>query len=329
MKVTRRGIIAAGLAIPHIANAQDATWPTRPIRFIVPFAPAGTTDIAARMVAEMLGPRLGQQVIVENKPGASGNIAAEYVARSAPDGHTMIVCSIATAAINYTLWAARMPVKPEDITAVGLLIRVPNVVFVPAASPIRDLAGLLAAARARPGALNYGSAGGGGSGHMAMELLKLRTGTNMLHVPYRGAGPMLIEALAGRLDAACDNMPSCIGHIREGRLRALAVTSAQRAHALPDIPTLAEAGVADSEATGWFGVQAPSRTPRAIIARMGRELDEITRDPGYRARIAELGGNPPDLTPQGGTTPDSFEDFINTEIRRWGDVVRVAGFTPE
>ncbi|MBX9702415.1 MAG: tripartite tricarboxylate transporter substrate binding protein, partial [Acetobacteraceae bacterium] len=286
-----------------------------------------TTDIAGRIVAEMLSQRLGQQVIVENRPGATGNIGAEAVARAEPDGYTFLVCTISTAAINYALWGARMPVKPEDLAAVGLLIRVPNVVFVPAASPVRDLAGLVAAAKARPGRLNYGSAGSGGSPHMTMEMFKLRAGIDITHVPFRGAGPMLVEAVAGRLDAGCDNMPSCIGHIRDGRLRALAVTSARRSPALPDVPTLAEAGVPDFEATAWFGIQAPARTPRPVIERMGRELDTITRDPGYVARIRELGGSPPDLTPEGGTTPDAFEGFMRAEITRWAEVVRVSGAT--
>jgi tripartite-type tricarboxylate transporter receptor subunit TctC len=334
MRIARRRVLRASLAAPALlmtrsATSQDAAWPSRPIRFVVPFSPAGTTDIAARLAAEMVGRRLGQQVVVENRPGASGNIAAEMVARSAPDGYTMLVNAISTAAINYTLFGERMPVKPEDLAAVALLIRVPNVVFVPASSPIQDLAGLIAAAKERPDALNYGSAGSGGSGHLAFELFKLRAGVRIVHVGYRGAGPMLVEAVAGRLDAACDNMPSCISHIRDGRLRPLAVTSAERAHALPNVPTFAEAGVRDAEATGWFGIQAPSRTPRAIIERLGRELDVVTRDPAYRARINELGGNPPNLKPDGGTTPEAYEAFIAAEIRRWGEVIRATGITAD
>jgi tripartite-type tricarboxylate transporter receptor subunit TctC len=334
MHITRRGAITiAALAAPAILRLQDAAqaqdaaaaWPTRTIRFVVPFPPAGTTDISGRIAAEMLTPRLGQQVIVENRAGATGNIGAEHVARAEPDGYTMLVCTISTAAINYSLWGPRMTVKPEDLTAVGLLIRVPNVIFVPAASPIHDVGGLVTAAKARPGVLNYGSAGSGGSPHMTMEMFRLRTGTNIVHIPFRGAGPMLVEAVAGRLDAGCDNMPSCIGHIRDGRLRALAVTSAQRTAVLPTVPTLAEAGVPDFEATAWFGVQAPAHTPRPIVERMGRELDAITRDPSYRARIAELGGDPPNLTQDGGTSPDSFESFIHAEIDRWAEVVRISG----
>jgi tripartite-type tricarboxylate transporter receptor subunit TctC len=326
----RRALLAAAAvaalpAAPRRARAQEAPWPARPIRLVVPFPPAGTTDITGRIAAEMLGPRLGQTLVVENRAGATGNIGAEHVARSEPDGYTLLLCTISTASINYALWGARMPVRPEDLAAVALLIRVPNVVFVPASSPFRGAGDLIAAAKARPGALNYGSSGSGGSPHMTMEMLKLRSGADMAHVPFRGAGPMLVEAVAGRLDAGCDNMPSCIGHIRDGRLRALAVSGARRSPSLPDVPTLAEAGVPDFEATAWFGVQAPARTPRPIIERLGAELDAIARDPGYRARIAELGGDPPGLTPEGGTTPAAFEAFIRAEIAKWAEVVRVSG----
>jgi tripartite-type tricarboxylate transporter receptor subunit TctC len=337
MTITRRGTLGATLALPALAlpalavsaagpaQAQGAAWPARTIRFVVPFPPAGTTDISGRIAAEMLSQRLGQQVIVENRAGATGNIGAEVIARAEPDGYNFLVCTISTAAINYSLWRERMPVKPEDFAAVGLLIRVPNVVFVPASSRVRTVAELVAAARARPGALNYGSPGSGGSPHMTMEMLKLRAGVDIVHVPFRGAGPMLVEAVAGRLEAGCDNMPSCLGHVRDGRLRALAVTSARRSPALPDVPTLAEAGIPDFEATAWFGLQAPARTPRPIIERMGREIDAITRDPAYIARIRELGGSPPDLTPEGGSTPEAFEGFIRDEITRWAEVVRVSG----
>jgi tripartite-type tricarboxylate transporter receptor subunit TctC len=326
MTITRRAALGAALSVPALgaARAQPA-WPARTIRFIVPFPPAGTTDIAGRIAAEMLSQRLGQQVIVENRAGATGNIGAEAIARAEPDGYNFLVCTISTAAINYSLWGARMAVKPEDLAAVGLLIKVPNVVFVPAASPVKSIAELVAAAKAAPGKLNYGSAGSGGSPHMCMEYFKMQTGIDIVHVPFRGAGPMLVEAVAGRLEAGCDNMPSCIGHVRDGRLRALAVTSAQRATALPDVPTLAEAGIRDFEATAWFGVQAPARTPKPIIDRVGAEIDAITRDAGYRARIAELGGAPPGLTPAGGTTPAAFEAFITAEIRRWAEVVKASG----
>jgi tripartite-type tricarboxylate transporter receptor subunit TctC len=182
------------------------------------------------------------------------------------------------------------------------------------------------AAKARPGALNYGSAGNGGSPHMSMEMFKLRAGgLQITHVPFRGAGPMLIEAVAGRLESSVDNLPSCIGHIRDGRLRALAVTGHVRSSVLPDVPTLAETIAPGFEATAWFGMQAPARTPRPIIERLGAELDAISKEPAVRARLADLGADPPNLTPDGGTTPAAFEAFIREEIAKWAEVVRASG----
>jgi len=324
MMATRRAVLAAPvLALP--AHAQS--WPARPIRMVCGFPPAGTTDIAARLIAERLAPRLGQPVAVENRPGATGNIAAEAVARAEPDGYTLHATNVGTASINYTLFGARMPVKPEDFAEVGLLMRVPNVIFVHPSVPARTLAELIALAKARPGALNYGSAGSGGSPHMTMELLKFRAGINLAHVPFRGAGPMLVEAVAGRLEAGCDNMPSVIGHIRDGRLRPLAVTGAQRSPVLPEVPTVAESGLPAFEATSWFGVQAPARVPRAIVTLVGEAIDAATKEPGYRARLADLGADPPGLTPDGGTSPEAFTAFVRAEIAKWAEVVRVSGAT--
>ncbi|MFN9335099.1 MAG: Bug family tripartite tricarboxylate transporter substrate binding protein, partial [Alphaproteobacteria bacterium] len=199
--------VAGALAAPSLARAQ--AFPTRPLRLVIPFPPAGTTDISGRILAERLAARLGQPVIVENRAGATGNLGAEMVARAEPDGYTLVMCTISTAAINYSLWGARMTFKPEDLAAVGLAIRVPNVVFVPANSPYRSVSDLIAGAKANPGKLNYGSSGSGGSPHMTMEMFKLRSGTDIMHVPFRGAGPMLVEVVAGRLESGRDNMPSC------------------------------------------------------------------------------------------------------------------------
>jgi tripartite-type tricarboxylate transporter receptor subunit TctC len=327
--VGRRSVLAVGAALAGtLAASRHAAaqgFPSRPISLVVPFPPGGTTDIMGRIFAERLAPRLGQPVVVENRAGAAGNLGAEHVARSEPDGHTLLLCTVGTASINYSLWGARMRVQPEDLAAVGLLARVPNVVFVPATSPHRTVADFIAAAKAAPGRLTYGTAGSGTSPHITMEMFRLRTGTDLIHVPFRGSGPMLVEAIAGRLDSGCDNIPSAIGHIREGRLRALAVTSARRAAALPDVPTLEEAGVPDFEATAWFGVQAPARTPRPVIERLGAEIDAIVREPSYVARIAELGASPPALTQAGGSTPAAFEAFIRAEIAKWAEVVRVSG----
>jgi len=333
MTITRRGALSAALAAPLIlpgaARAQGAWAPTRTVRLVVGFTPAGTTDIAARLLAEPLGRRLGQQVVVENRPGAGGNIGNQVVAQSDPDGHTLLMQTISGGAINYSLYGARMPIRPEELAAVGLMLRVPNAIFVSPSLPVRSLRELVDYAKARPGQLNIGSSGAGTSLHMTGELLKLEAGIDMTHVPFRGAGPMLQEAISGRIQVAVDNLPSVIGHLREGRLRPLAVTTKERTPAMPDVPTTAEAGLPGVEATAWFGLQAPARTPRPILQRYSDELNAIIREPDMQRRIADLGGMAPALTPDGGTSPETFEAFIRAEITKWAEVVRRSGATAD
>ncbi len=319
----RRPLLAAFLAAPALARAQGA-YPNRAIRMLCGFPPGGTTDIAARLVSERLSARLGVPVTVENRPGATGNIATEALLHTEPDGYSLQTISAAEGAMNYTLFGPRNPSKPEDVVQVGLLMRVPNAIFVHPSLPVHSIAELIAYAKAHPGKLNFGSTSLGGTPHMGLELLKLRTGIDLLHVPFRGAGPMLVEAMAGRVQVGSDNMPSVIGHLRDGRLRAIAVTSAQRSPALPNLPAVAET-VPGFEATGWFGVQAPARVPAAIIARLGAEIDAITREQTYRLRLAELGADPPGLTEGGGTTPTSYASFTAAEIGKWGEVIRASG----
>ena len=331
MIVTRRTALAAGaglLAAPAIVGAQEA-WPARPVRLVVPFTPAGTTDIAARILAERLTQRLGQNVIVENRPGAGGNIGSDAVVHADPDGYTLLMCTVSSGAINYSLYGAKMPYKPDALAGAGLMLQVPNAIFVTNALPVKTLRELVDYVKARPGQLNNGSSGIGTSLHLTGELLKSVAGIQMQHVPFRGAGPMLQEVIAGRIEVAVDNLPSVIGHLREGRLRPLAVTTKQRSSALPDVPTTAEAGFPDVEATAWFGVQAPARTPRPIIDRLGTTIDAIVKEPETRAKIADLGGMAPGLTPDGGTTPAAFERFIQAEIAKWTEVVRKSGATAE
>jgi tripartite-type tricarboxylate transporter receptor subunit TctC len=256
-------------------------------------------------------------------------VAAELVAKAEPDGHTLLMQTISSGAINDALYGARMPYRPEDLTAVGLMLRVPNLIFVTNALPVRSLADLVALARREPGRLNIGSSGAGTSLHMTGELLKLEARVDITHVPFRGAGPMLAEIVAGRVEVGVDNLPSVIGHVREGRLRALAVTTATRSAALPDVPTTSEAGFPAVEAMAWFGVQAPTRTPRGVVERIGAEIDAIVREPATAARIADLGGMPPALTPSGGTSPATFEAFIRDEVTRWSEIVRRSGATPD
>jgi tripartite-type tricarboxylate transporter receptor subunit TctC len=328
MLLRRRAILGASLAtpalLPGLARAQ-AWAPGRPIRIVVGFPPAGTTDIAARLLAEPLGRRLGTQVVVENRPGAGGNIGNDVVAKAEPDGLTLLMQTISGGAINYALYGARMPVKPEDLAAVALMLRVPNAIFVNPALPVTTLAELVAHAKARPGVLNHGSSGAGTSLHMTGELLKLEAGIDMTHVPFRGAGPMMQEIIAGRVEVGVDNLPSVIGHLREGRLRPLAVTTRERSPAMPDVPTTAEAGLPGVEATAWFGLQAPARTPAPIVRRISDEVNAIIREPDMQRRLADLGGMAPNLTPDGGTSPDAFDAFVKAEIAKWGEVVRRSG----
>ena len=318
--------LAAGA--PRAARAQDG-FPSRPIRLVIPFTPAGTTDLAGRLAAERLGPRLGQQVVVENRPGAGGNVAGEFVARSDPDGHTLLLTTIGTGAINFSVYAERMPYRPQDLAAIGLLIRVPNVLMVANGVPARSVAELVALSKARRGGLNYGTAGVGSSPHVCGELFKLMTGADLTHVPYRGSAPMLTELMADRVEAGMDNIPSSLQFIRDGRIRAIATTGATRSPVLPDVPTMDEAGVKGFEATAWFGILAPGGTPRGIVERLGREVDAVAKDPGFRARMGELGADLPGLTPDGGSSPAAFEAFLRTEREKWAEVVRRSGARAE
>ena len=347
MRYSRRGLISApllaapllgasGLALPSRARAQPGTqssaaggWPSRPVRVVVPFTPAGTTDVAARILCERLQAHFNQPFTVENRAGAGGNVGADVVAKAEPDGYTVLMQAISSGAINYTLYAGRMPYRPEDLAEGGLVIRVPNVIFVTNALPVRSLRELVAYAKANQGKLNIGSSGAGTSLHVTGELLKMEAGIEMTHVPFRGAGPMLAEVIAGRVEVGVDNLPSAIGHLRDGRLRALAVTTAVRTPALPDCPTTAEEGLPGVEATAWFGIQAPARTPRAVVERLGAAIDAIVKEPATKARMADLGGMMPDLTPDGGTTPAAFTAFVRAETAKWGEVVRKSGATVE
>ncbi|WP_043833985.1 Bug family tripartite tricarboxylate transporter substrate binding protein [Muricoccus aerilatus] len=338
MRVSRRALLSApllaapGLAgVPARALAQGAggEWPVRPVRVVVPFTPAGTTDVAARILAERLQAHFNQPFTVENRAGAGGNVGADFVAKAEPDGYTLLMQAISSGAINYTLYGSRMTYRPEDLAEVGLVVRVPNVIFVTNSLPVRSLRELVTYAKANPGRLNIGSSGAGTSLHVTGELLKMEAGVQMTHVPFRGAGPMLAEVIAGRVEVAVDNLPSAIGHLREGRLRALAVTTATRTPALPDCPTTAEEGLPGVEATAWFGIQAPARTPRPIVERLGAAIDAIVKEPATKARMADLGGMMPDLTPDGGTTPAAFTAFVRAETAKWGEVVRKSGATVE
>ncbi|UPG72644.1 tripartite tricarboxylate transporter substrate binding protein [Roseomonas gilardii subsp. gilardii] len=327
---TRRLLGAAALAafpalaLPgrHVlAQGKPATpWPDRPTRIVVPFPPAGSTDILARILADRLGPRLGAPVVVENRAGAAGVIGSEAVARAEPDGTTLLMTTIGTGAINYALYAKTLTFRPQDLAAVSNMAKLPNVIMAPASSPVRTLEEFVAAARKKPG-MTFASSGNGTSLHLTGELLKLEAGIDLTHVPYRGAGPMITDVIAGRVDMAVDNLPSSLGHIKDGRLRALAVTSAERSPALPEVPTTAEAGQPGVQALAWFGIQAPARMPRPLVERLSTEIRAVMAEPATIAKVREQGAEPV------GDTPEEFETFIASEITRWGEVVRKARVT--
>jgi tripartite-type tricarboxylate transporter receptor subunit TctC len=324
--LSRRAALGAAVTIAAIGPtlAQDG-WPNRPIRLVIPFTPAGTTDLVGRLAAERLSARLGQQVVVENRPGAGGNVGAESVARAEADGHTLLLTTIGTGAINFAVYGDKMPYKPADLAAVGLLVRVPNVLMVSNDLPARNVVELVALTKSRPGGLNYGSSGVGSSPHVCTELLNIISGARMTHVPYRGSAPMLTELMAGRVEVGMDNIPSSLAFIREGKLRAIATTGAVRSPVLPDVPTLDEAGIKGFEATAWFGILAPAATPRAIVERLGRETDAVARDPAFRSRIEPLGADLPGLTPDGGTSPAAFDAFLAAERAKWLEVAQRSG----
>jgi tripartite-type tricarboxylate transporter receptor subunit TctC len=330
-RMRRRSVLGAlgALGVARSAWGQAAAWPSRTIRLVIPFAPGGTTDLMGRLLAERLSTRLGQTVVVENRAGAGGNIGGEAVARAEPDGYTLLMTSIGTAAINYAVYGSKMPYKPEQLAAVGLVTRVANVLLAAKDTPFNTVAELVAYAKANPTKLNYGTSGIGGSPHVCLELFKARTGTTIQHVPFRGSGPMLTELVGGRVEVAMDNIPSALSFIKEGRIKALAVSSLTRAAVLPDVPTLDESGLKGFDATAWFGIQAPSATPPAVIARLGSAIDAVVRDPSWLVRVKDFAAELPRLTPEGGTTPAAFTAFVNDEIVKWAEVARRGEITAE
>jgi tripartite-type tricarboxylate transporter receptor subunit TctC len=326
MRITRRALAATIGGLPIAARAQQGTanWPTRPIRIVVGYPPGGTTDILARLLAERLHPALGQPVVVENRSGAAGNIGAEAVAKSPPDGHTLQMGTAGNMTINPSVYA-NMPVDTvRDFQAISMVAQVPNVMVVHPSVPARTVREFIDWAKARPGQVFFGSSGTGNSPHLSGELFAQQAGLQLVHVPYRGSGPALAALVAAQgVQVMWDNLPSAIGHIRDGRLRALAVTGPQRAVALPDLPTMREAGLPDYEVVAWFGLFAPAGTPRPIVDRLHRETVAALRTAEMRERIIQLGAEPV------GNTPEEFAAIVVRDIEKWRPVVRAAGVRVE
>jgi tripartite-type tricarboxylate transporter receptor subunit TctC len=317
MGITRRLALAGLAAAPLIpAAAQTAEWPSRPVRFVVPYPPGGPTDIMGRVVAQRLTQDLPQPVVVENRTGASGSIGSEQVARAAPDGTTFLVNASAHVILPHML---RVPYDAlADFVPVTNIASVPLILVVTPALPVRSVAELIAHAKANPGRLSFASSSNGGAPHLAGELFKLMAGVEMMHVPYRGSGQALPDLMAGNVQVMFDSMPSSAGAVREGRLRALAVTTEGRQSAFPDLPTIAEAGLPGYEISTWYGIWAPARTPADIVARLQAAVAAGLRAPEAQERMAALGAVPV------ADSPEHFAGFVRREFERWGKLVRDA-----
>jgi tripartite-type tricarboxylate transporter receptor subunit TctC len=317
LKQLMLSLTAAATTVFAAATAQAADYPTRSIRWIVPYVPGGTTDILARIMGARLGERLGQTVVVDNRPGAGNNIGTEIAVKSVPDGYTWFFANPANA-INATLYSKLNFNFLQDMAPVAGLIRVPNVMTVTRNLPVKTVPDFIAHAKANPGKLNFCSGGAGTSVHLSGELFKSMTGINMVHVAYKGSAPALIDLMAGQMHVIFDNMPGIIGYIRNGDLRALAVTTSKRSTQLPDVPTVAET-VPGFEASAWFGLTVPKGTPQAIITRLNREVNEILKEPKIMQRLTDLGG-----TAIAGS-PADFWAVHTMETEKWAKVVRASG----
>ena len=298
-------------------GASAADYPVRPVKWIVPYPPAGTTDVLARIVAQWLTEKMGQPFVVENKPGAGNNLGVEAVVNAPPDGYTMLLVNPANG-INATLYKNLSFNFQRDIAPVVGLVRTPNVMEVTPGLPVKTVAEFIAYCKANPGKLNMASSGSGTSVHLSGELFKSMTGCDMVHVPYKGAGPALVDLIGGQVQVIFDNLPSSIGHIKGGRLRALALTSEQRDPSLPNVPTVAET-VPGYEATAWFGIGMPRGTPREFIDKVNAEVNRALADPKMRERLAELGGRPI------AGSPEDFGRVIAAETAKWEKVVVSSG----
>jgi tripartite-type tricarboxylate transporter receptor subunit TctC len=310
-------VVASALSLLTAADASAASYPDRPIRWIVGYPPGGTTDIVARVVGQFLSEHLGQQVIIDNRPGAGNNIATELVLKSPPDGYTVLLVNPANA-INATLYPRLNFNFLADWTPIAGIIRVPNVMEVNPAVPVKTVAEFIAYAKANPGKVNMASSGSGTSVHLSGELFKSMTGIDMIHIPYKGAAPALTDLIAGQVQVLFDNLPSSIAHIKSGELRALGVTTLKPSAALPGVPPIADT-VPGYEASAWFGMGGPKGMPTEIVDRLNQTINAAIADPTTKARLAELGGDP---IPG---TPAEFGALQAAETAKWSKVVKDSG----
>ena len=309
--------VFAWMLLACAMSAAAQPYPSRPVRIVVGFAPGGGVDISARLLASRLSEYLGQQFVVENKPGAGTNIAAVEVARSAPDGYTLFMNSPAVV-INTALYA-KPPYELRDFTGVSLFAATTNLLVVPASFEAKSVQDLVRIAREKPGALNYSSAGQGTTQHLAGELFKLRTGTNIVHIPYKGSGPSMSALLASEVQLTFINPVAVGGHIKAGKLRALAVTDSKRTELMPDVPTMKEAGIDGVEVSLWYALLAPAATPRDSVDKLASAVARAAKDPLTREQLRKQGAEPV------GNTPAEFNAYLREELARWSEVVKVSG----
>jgi len=321
IRLSRRLALALLVSLAGIGTAAALDYPTRAVKWIVPYPPGGTTDVLARIVSQWLSEKMGQPFVIENKAGGGNNIGVELVVHAPPDGYTMLFVNPANG-INATLYKNLPFDFIRDIAPVAGIVRTPNVMVIPNSVPAKSVAEFIDWCKANPGKVNMASSGSGTSVHLSGELFKSMTGCDMLHVPFKGAGPALVGLMAGEVHVLFDNLPSSAGHIKGGRIRALAVTSAEREPSLPGVPTVGET-VPGYEATAWFGIGMPRGTPAEIIAKVNSEMNRALADPKMQARLAELGGKPLAGTPQ------DFGKIIASETAKWAKVVISSGAKAE
>jgi len=319
MKTTIRCFGAALLSVAAMAAAQAQGYPSKPVRLIVPYPAGGTTDIIARVAAQQLSERLKQPFVVENKGGANGAIGSAEVARSPADGYTLLMGTASTHGINSAVYKTLPYDAVKDFAPVTIVASTPNIIAVHPSVPAKNLQELLALAKAQPGKLNYGSTSLGGSPHMSAELLKMMAHVDMLHVPYKGAAPMLTDLMGGQVQVGFDNLPSTINFVRSGKVRAIAVTTAQRWPGAPEIPTVAESGVPGYEVSGWFGLLAPAGTPPAVLKTLQQAIAEAVKQPEVNKQMLDLGALPV------ANTPEAFAALVQADVAKWREVVKSTG----
>ncbi|GAA7767592.1 MULTISPECIES: Bug family tripartite tricarboxylate transporter substrate binding protein [Cupriavidus] len=318
-RLLSHALISAALAcgVPA-AQAADSSFPTRPVRLVVGYAAGGATDVLARLVAQKMGEALGQPIVVENRAGANSNVGAEVVAKATPDGYTLYVFTIANT-INATLYDKLGYDPVRDFEPVGMIAKIPNVLVVNPKLPIKTVADYVRLAKESPDGVTFASSGSGSSIHLSGEMFRSRSGANMLHVPYKGSAPAVTDLLGGQVQSMFDNAPSALPHVKSGKLRAIAVTSAQRMPQLPDVPTVAESGLPGFDVQSWFSIAAPAGTPKPVIDKLNTALNKALNASEVRERMRDLAA-----TPEPGT-PEQLRTFAASEIKRWHDVVKQSG----